>query len=527
LEEILRDFQARRALLNELRPRIENLLWELLSSRGLRAHAVSARVKEETSLRRKLARHSPPYESLDRVTDLLAARVVTYFADELDFVGSIVEEEFSVDPRNSRDTRLEIEPERFGYQGLHYVVSISPARAALGEWTRFAGIRFEIQARDILQHAWAEIEHDRGYHTLDDVPVAVRRRWSRLAALLEIADSEFMSLRDDAAYVRPAGTPEDASGAGNDGRVPEQVLFTAVSSVGHVAPAEQSRNPMTMSITFRERPIGDRSSIRIVLESPDVTFKGTPIVTSDCPTTAIVESSRRGILVEVVCAGSTLPVVAITGLFLTASSRANPGPIQASVSINDGRRRSIASLGTVGTPTSVVVAVAGSPTLYAGLDDQATGLTTLVEIEAGTLPDRFVRSGRLRIRLVNMSDQETSDRDIFTRPPAIVVTRGDLKLRAPDGRSGTVALGAMPDQNSSTAEWAVDSASTIPATLEIRGTAIDGAVLPGGPLNGPRVNAANTGGTVGLRVEILDSAGAVVQVVGQAVVGFRHARTEL
>jgi hypothetical protein len=176
---------------------------------------------------------------------------------------------------------------------------------------------------------------------------------------------------------------------------------------------------------------------------------------------------------------------------------------------------------------SVVVAVAGSPTLYAGLDEQATGLTTLVELEAGTLPDRFVRNGRIRVCLVNMADRQISVGDQFTRPPAIVVTRGDLKLRGSDGRASTVAAGAMPDQDRASAEWAVESASTVPATLEIRGTTVDGAVLSGGPINGPRVSAANTGGSVGLRVEILDSAGAVVQVVGQAVVGFRHTRTEL
>jgi ppGpp synthetase/RelA/SpoT-type nucleotidyltranferase len=47
-----------------------------------------------------------------------------------------------------------------------------------------------------LQHAWAEIEHDLGYKTALGVPRNVRRQFSRLAGLLEIADTEFASIRD-------------------------------------------------------------------------------------------------------------------------------------------------------------------------------------------------------------------------------------------------------------------------------------------------------------------------------------------
>lgn len=42
----------------------------------------------------------------------------------------------------------------------------------------------------------AEIEHDLGYKAGATVPAPVRRRFSRLAGLLEIADAEFMQIRD-------------------------------------------------------------------------------------------------------------------------------------------------------------------------------------------------------------------------------------------------------------------------------------------------------------------------------------------
>ncbi len=66
----------------------------------------------------------------------------------------------------------------------------------LGGYRRFSGCVVEIQVRSILQHTWAEIEHDLGYKSALAIPKQIRRRFSRLAGLLEIADSEFVQLRD-------------------------------------------------------------------------------------------------------------------------------------------------------------------------------------------------------------------------------------------------------------------------------------------------------------------------------------------
>ena len=174
----------------------EHLLRELLTTEDLRVHSITHRVKTKKSLERKISEKASEYQSLDDVHDLLGCRVITYFPDEVDAVAAVVEREFAVDWPNSVDKRALLDPDRFGYLSLHYVVTFNDSRVALAEYARFGGCRFEIQIRSILQHAWAEIEHDLGYHTTGAVPRTIRRRFSRLAGMLEMADDEFNNVSE-------------------------------------------------------------------------------------------------------------------------------------------------------------------------------------------------------------------------------------------------------------------------------------------------------------------------------------------
>jgi hypothetical protein len=67
----------------------------------------------------------------------------------------------------------------------------------LQEYKPFKGLLFEIQIRTVLQHAWAEIDHDRGYKFSGVLPRDLRRRLNLLAGQLELADKEFSRLALD------------------------------------------------------------------------------------------------------------------------------------------------------------------------------------------------------------------------------------------------------------------------------------------------------------------------------------------
>jgi putative GTP pyrophosphokinase len=171
------------------------LVEELLADAEIRYHSVSGRVKGFESASDKLARNPDRYEAFEDLHDLIGIRVITYFPEEVDQVAEVLEPEFVVDTDNSVDKRALLDPDRVGYLSLHYVMTLGPDRGHLVEYRRFTSVSFELQIRSILQHAWAEIEHDLGYKSDGALPRDLRRRFSRLAGLLEVADDEFSALR--------------------------------------------------------------------------------------------------------------------------------------------------------------------------------------------------------------------------------------------------------------------------------------------------------------------------------------------
>jgi putative GTP pyrophosphokinase len=133
---------------------------------------------------------------LSDITDLAGIRIITYYSDQVDNVAKIIEREFEVDKENTIDKRKIMDPDKFGYISLHYIIKLNDARKQLPEYERFKELKAEIQIRTILQHAWADIEHDLGYKSKDAIPRDIQRDFNRLSGLLELADKEFLGIRN-------------------------------------------------------------------------------------------------------------------------------------------------------------------------------------------------------------------------------------------------------------------------------------------------------------------------------------------
>lgn len=181
---ILEEYREALPALERMKEQVTATLREALERNGLIVTAVEARVKTEESLIGKLALKGAKYASLSDITDIVGARVVTFYTDDVDRIASMAESLFEIDWQNSVDKRRLHQLDSFGYNSLHYIC-------------RLPGydMRFELQLRTTLQHAWAAINHDIGYKTGVEIPREYMRRMNRLAGLLEMADDEFSRIR--------------------------------------------------------------------------------------------------------------------------------------------------------------------------------------------------------------------------------------------------------------------------------------------------------------------------------------------
>jgi len=159
-DRIMKEYDEKIRLYTEFGEKLKLLIRDIIKAKKQPYHSITFRPKEKTSLSRKISKPESEYAELADITDIAGLRIITYFGDDVDKIAQMIEEEFDVDRENTIDKRLLLDPDRFGYLSLHYVISLEKGRAKLIEYAKFQGLKAEIQIRSILQHAWAEIEHD-------------------------------------------------------------------------------------------------------------------------------------------------------------------------------------------------------------------------------------------------------------------------------------------------------------------------------------------------------------------------------
>lgn len=196
-EMILAEYDAMLPIYRRLERIVEISLQNIIDSNGLTVTAVSARVKSRESLAGKLALKGDKYHSLGDITDILGARVITFYTDDVDRIAALTEKLFDIDWENSVDKRRLHDTDSFGYNSLHYICRLPKSIVSEPDCPQLNEIGFELQLRTTLQHAWASINHDIGYKTDVEIPHFYMRQINRLAGMLEMADDEFSRIRTE------------------------------------------------------------------------------------------------------------------------------------------------------------------------------------------------------------------------------------------------------------------------------------------------------------------------------------------
>ena len=154
---------------------------------------VDVRAKKIASYAEKIMRKQKYKDPLHEITDLVGGRIIVKFQSEVERIERYIRANFNIDEANCTDKRTELGLCEFGYLSIHLIVM--PKQDSVfftsEQFRLYQGLKAEIQIRTLLQHAWADISHDRLYKTPIDVPSFWRRETSRLAAILEEADKSF------------------------------------------------------------------------------------------------------------------------------------------------------------------------------------------------------------------------------------------------------------------------------------------------------------------------------------------------
>ena len=194
-EFLLEQYDDLRPILERMSQVVKNLLERALHENNIEVTTVGTRVKQRASLAGKLALKGKKYTDITDITDLLGARIITYYTDDVDRVAAIAEQLFNIDWDNSVDKRKLHDLDSFGYNSLHYICRIPESLYRDANTPQMNTIPFELQLRTTVQHAWAAINHDIGYKTGVEIPKEYLRQMNRLAGMLELADDEFSRIR--------------------------------------------------------------------------------------------------------------------------------------------------------------------------------------------------------------------------------------------------------------------------------------------------------------------------------------------
>jgi ppGpp synthetase/RelA/SpoT-type nucleotidyltranferase len=215
-EMILEEYRAKLPVFERLKTVVKELLQRCLDENNIIVSGLEARIKTERSLAGKLELKGYKYHSLDDITDILGARIITFYSDEVDLISALVERIFEIDWSNSVDKRKMLETDRFGYMSLHYVCRIPESVYNDPAMPELNHIKFELQMRSTLQHVWANMYHDMGYKSDVEIPIEYQRNMSRLAGMLELADEQFSQIRREITDYRRSVQSLVASGNFNE-----------------------------------------------------------------------------------------------------------------------------------------------------------------------------------------------------------------------------------------------------------------------------------------------------------------------
>ena len=183
----------RKKRFQELAISLKEYLKEHLAQKDISFSDIHFRVKNFDSFWGKIIRKQYHEEPFQKIDDICGIRIIYYYPTDCARIIKLIKDELDIVETINKNQELEYN--QFGYRSNHFIIkppNIIEKHPLLKGLEEF---RAEIQIRTILMHAWAEIEHKLAYKSKDQIPDRLRRKFSQLSALFEIADERFEEIR--------------------------------------------------------------------------------------------------------------------------------------------------------------------------------------------------------------------------------------------------------------------------------------------------------------------------------------------
>ncbi|NMM78136.1 hypothetical protein B2J89_15770 [Acidovorax sp. SRB_24] len=149
------------------------------------------RLKTEESALKKFDRWDS-MGSAKELHDLVAARFVVLLRTDLQIIENVIKgfSGWSTASVRHFEDDVEDDPEVFDYQSIHLLIKGSRG-TTIGGLLLTDDVTCEIQVRTMMQHAYAELCHDKIYKNFGSIPPSAKRLVARSMALMETTDSIF------------------------------------------------------------------------------------------------------------------------------------------------------------------------------------------------------------------------------------------------------------------------------------------------------------------------------------------------
>lgn len=175
---------------------VAEIIGKVLQTKKIPYQSITKRLKEKDSYLNKCQKECY-LNPIEEIMDVAGIRIIAYTNNDVKKICEIIKKEFKIDDDNSGNKIDKMGEDKVGYLSVHFIAELNDTRKGLTENSIYNNCKCEIQVRTLLQHAWAEIEHDRHYKFSGVLPKDISRRFYLIAGVLEMMDREFDALSDE------------------------------------------------------------------------------------------------------------------------------------------------------------------------------------------------------------------------------------------------------------------------------------------------------------------------------------------